>query len=132
MHEDFKRLRGEGKSVKQHWFNQRMRQLIQEHYPHSIEELRNSDQWFARFYRHFKVSLRRKTHTAQKTPAVVEIILRKFRKHLLRVRKRGKYQLADIANIGQTGSSFIIDDGKTYEKTNSKDIWCKSGQSGFD
>ena len=26
MHEDSKRLRGEGKSVKQYWFNQRMRQ----------------------------------------------------------------------------------------------------------
>ena len=29
----FRRLRGEGKSVKRYWFNQGMRQLIQEHYP---------------------------------------------------------------------------------------------------
>ena len=28
MHQYFKRLRGEGKSVKRYWFNQRMRQLI--------------------------------------------------------------------------------------------------------
>ena len=127
MHEDFKRLRGEGKSVKGYWFNQRMRQLIREHYPDSIEEFKNSDQWFARFCRRFKVSLRRKTHAAQKTPAEVEIILRKFYKHLLRVRKRGKYELAGIANMDQTGPSFIINDGKTYETTNSKDVWCKSG-----
>ena len=32
----------------------------------------------------------------------------------------------------QTGSSFIIDDGKTYDSKGSKDVWCKSGQSGLD
>ena len=31
----------------------------------------------------------------------------------------------------QTGLSFITDD-KTYKTTNSKDVWCKSGQSGLD
>ena len=120
LHKDFKRFRGEGKSVKRYCFNQRMRQLIRQHYHDSIEEFRNSDQWFARFCRRFKVSLRRETHTAQKVPAELEFILRKFHKHLLRVRKRGKYELADIANMGQTGLSFITDDGKTYETTNSK------------
>ena len=107
-------------------------QLIQEHYPDSVEELKNCDQWLARFCRRFKVSLRLKTHTAQKTPAEVEIILCKFDKHLLRVRKTGKCELADIANMDQTGSSSINDDSKTYEITNSKDVWCKSGQSGLD
>ena len=62
MHEYFKRLRGEGKSVKRYWFNQKMRQLIREHYPDTIEEFRNSNQWFARFCRRFKVSPRWKTH----------------------------------------------------------------------
>ena len=50
----------------------------------------------------------------------------------MQVRKRGKYELADIANMDQTGSSFVTDVGKTYETTNSKDVWCKSGQSGLD
>ena len=49
--------------------------------------------------------------------------------YLFRVRKRGKYELADIANMDQTGSSFVTDDGKTYETTNSKDAWFKLGQS---
>ena len=40
--------------------------------------------------------------------------------------------LSDIANMDQTGSSFIIDDGKTYDSKGSKDVWCKSGQSGLD
>ena len=90
--EDFKRLRGEGESIKkQYWFNQRMHQLIQEIYPDSIEEFRNFDQWFARFCRCFKVSLGQKTHTAQKTPAEVEIILCKFHKHLLIVYELGHH-----------------------------------------
>ena len=80
----------------------------------------------------FKISPRRKTHTTQKKPAEAEIILRKFDKHLLRVKKRRKYELADIASMDQTESSFITDDKKTYDVTNSKDTWCKSGQSGLD
>ena len=91
MHEDFKRLRGEGKSVKGYWFNQRMRQLIREHYPDSIEEFKNSDQWFARFCRRFKVSLRRKTHAAQKTPAGIRPLLI-FRGQGLRIKNSKKEQ----------------------------------------
>ena len=33
--------------------------------------------------------------------------------------------------MDETGSSFIID-GKTFATTNSKDVWCESGQSGLD
>ena len=33
--------------------------------------------------------------------------------------------------MDQTRSSFIIDDCKTYETTNFKDVWCKSGQLGL-
>ena len=126
MHEDFKRLWEKGKSFKRYWFKQRMRQLIWEHYADSIEKFRNSDQWFARFCRRFKVSLKRKTHTAKKTLSQVAII-RKFHKHLFWVRKKGKYEFADIANMDQTGSFLTIDDGKTYETANSKGVWCKSG-----
>ena len=79
----------------------------------------------------FKISLRRKTHNTKK-PAEAEIILRKFHKHLLRLKKRRKYKLADTASINQTESSFITDDKKTYDVTNSKDTWCKSGQSGLE
>ena len=104
-----------------------MHQLIWEHYPDSTEEFRNSDQWFARFCHCFKVSQRCKT-----TPVETEIIFCQFHKHLLQIRKRGKYELADIADMDQTRSSFVIDVGKTYETTNSKDVWCKSGQSGLD
>lgn len=51
---------------------------------------------------------------------------------LLRVRKRGKYELADIAKIDQIGLSFITDDGKIYDTTKSKYFCCKSGQLGLD
>ena len=109
-----------------------MRQLIREHYPDSIEEFRNSDKWFAKPCGRLKVSLRRKTQVTQETPAEVKIILRKFCKHLSWVIIRGKYELADIASMDQRGSWFIIDVDKTYEMTNSKDVWWKSGLSGLD
>ena len=99
MHEDFKRLRREGKLVKRYSFNQRMRQPIREHYSDSIEEFSNSNQWFARFCCRFKVSLRRKTHTQHKKVS------------------RSRNYSSQI----QTGSLFITDD-KTYKTTNSKDV----------
>ena len=59
------------------------------------------------------VSLRRKKHTAQKSHTEEEVI-------------------AGIANMDETGSSFIIEGGKTYDSTGAKDIWCNAGQSGLD
>lgn len=38
-----------------------------------------------------------------KISAEGEIVIRKFYKHLLQVRKKGKYELADIANLDETG-----------------------------
>ena len=46
-------------------------------------------------------------------------------------RKRGKFELADIVNMDQTGSPFIYDDGKTYDAKSSKNVCCKLGQSGL-
>ena len=62
------------KSVKCYWFNQRMHQLIRKHYPDSIKELRNFDEFFGRFCHRYKISMRQKTLTAQKRPAEVVIL----------------------------------------------------------
>ena len=48
-----------------------------------------------------------------KISAEGEIVIRKFYKHLLQVRKKGKYELADIANLDETGPSLKNDNGKT-------------------
>ena len=65
--------------------------------------------------RHHRISLRRKTHTAQKSPAELKNV-----------------SLADIANMDQTPLLFVMDDGKTYNQTGSKEIWCASGSSGLE
>ena len=132
LHEEFTSLRSQGKSIKRYWFNKRMCQLVRDYYPHAADEFKNSDQGFQGFGRRFRVTLRRKTHTAQKSPEEVEVVLRKFHKYLLRERMTRKYELSDIANMDQTGCAFIIDDGKTYDTTGAKDVWCKTGQSGLD
>lgn len=132
LFEEFKTLRAEGKAVKRWWFNKRMKQLLTEHYPDAADSFCHSDQWFARFCRRFRISLRRKTHTAQKTPDQLSESITKFHKYLLRVRHRGKYQLKDIANMDQTPLPFILDDGKTFAVTGEKDVWCVTGASGLD
>ena len=51
---------------------------------------------------------------------------------LLHERRRGTFSLADIANMDQTPLPFVMDDGKTYNQTGSKEIWCASGSSGLE
>ena len=46
---------------------------------------------------------------------------------LLHERRRGTFSLADIANMDQTPLPFVMDDGKTYNQTGLKEIWCASG-----
>ena len=55
-----------------------------------------------------------------------------FHEKLLRERQRATFSLADIANMDQTPLPFVMDDGKAYNQTGSKEIWCASGSSGLE
>ena len=55
-----------------------------------------------------------------------------FHGKLLRERWRGTFSLADIANMDQALLPFVMDDGKTYNQTGSKEILCASGSSGLE
>ena len=118
-------MRSEGKAVERWWFSARTRQLI-------AEEFKFSDQWFYRFCRRHRISYRRKTHTAQKSPAELKNAIEMFYGKLLRERRRRTFSLAYIANMDQTPLSFVMDDGKTYNQKGSKEIWCASGSSGLE
>ena len=109
-----------------------MNNLVREEHPDIAEEFRHSDQWFAGFCKRKGLSLRRKTHFAQKTPDEVSSVITSFHRSLLQVRKRGTYQLKGIANMDQTPLPFILTDNKTYETTGSQDVFCISGRSGLD
>ena len=115
----------EGKAVKRWWFSARARQLI-------AEKFKFFDRWFYGFICRHCISLRRKTHTAQKSPAEIKNAIEMFHGKLLRERQRRTFSLADIANMDQTPLPFVMDDGKTYNQTGSKEIWCASGSSGLD
>ena len=130
LYAGYKEARAEGKHFKRWWFNLRAKQLLQEHYPG--KELRCSDQWFWRFCQRYGVALRRKTHVAQTDPKHLILAITKFYSKLLRVRRRGVYQLKDIANMDQTPLPFVLDDGKTYADKGSSEVWCASGSSGLD
>ena len=118
-------MRSESKALKRWWFSARARQLI-------AEEFKFSDRWFYGFCRRHRISFRRKTHTAQKSPAELKNAIEMFHGKLLRERWRGTFSLADIANMDQTPPPFVMDDDKTYNQSASKEIWCCSGSPGLE
>ena len=117
IHDQFLKMRSEGKAVKSWWFSARARQLI-------AEEFKFSDRWFYGFCCRHRISLRRKTDTTQKLPAELKNIIEMFHGKLLRERRRGTFSLADIANMDQTPLPFVMYDGKTYNQLGSKEICC--------
>ena len=78
------------------------------------------------------VSLCRHTHAAQHAPPSLCSAASKFHAKLFRVRRRGKFELSDIANMDQTSLPFVLDEGKTYNNKGEKEIWCATAPSGFD
>ena len=111
LHEEFKTMRKDGKIVKRWWFNTCVKQLLKEQNPGKADDFKASDRWFFAFCRRHGVSLRRKTHTAQKAPEQLRRAITKFHAKLLRERTRGKYADCDIANMDQTPLPFVLDDG---------------------
>ena len=106
----------ERKKLKHWWFTSRMGQLVSELYDEKANMFKHSDRWVEAFCRRYKVALRTKTHWAQKAPESVGDDVTRFHKKLLRIRKRGKFQPSDIANMDQTPLSFIYDDGSKGQR----------------
>lgn len=131
LQEEFRERRTQGKIVKKWWFISRARQILSELHP-TETTFKFSDRWFSGFCRRNKLTLRRKTHVAQKSPSLLEDSVKKFHAKLQRERKRGTYKLGDIANMDQTPLPFVLNDGKTYDPKGSKEVWCTSGPSGLD
>ena len=125
LNNEFLKMRSEGKAVKRWWFSVQARQLI-------AKEFKFSDRWFYGFCRRHCISLRRKTHTTQKSPAELKNATEMFHGKLLCERRKGTFSVADIANMDQTPLPFVMNDGKTYNQTGSKENWCASGSSGLE
>ena len=100
-------------------------------YP-DVKDLKYSDKWFRRFCKRKNISLRKTTHAAQHAPVNLAATISKFHAKLLRVRRRGNFQLGDIANMDQTPLPFVLDDGKRYDDARSKEVWSASAASALD
>ena len=128
---EFLDLRKEGRKVKRWWFDTRTKQLMNALYP-DVKDLKYSDKWFRRFCKRKNISLRKTTHAAQHAPVNLAATISKFHAKLLRVRRRGNFQLGDIANMDQTPLPFVLDDGKRYDDARSKEVWSASAASALD
>ena len=101
---------------------------MNELYP-DVKDFKNSDHWLTRFCTRKNISLCRTTHAAQHSPDNASTKISKFHAKLLRKHTRSNFQLGVIANMDQTPLSFILDDGKTYDSTGSKEVWSASATS---
>ena len=131
LHQIFLEVRKDGKICKRWLFIAKAKQLMAELYP-TVATFRYSEKWFRSFRQRYGISWRKKTHTAQKSPAEASLEIKQFHQQLLRLRLSGTYQTKDIANMDQTPLPFILDDGLTYDELGAKSVWCASGPSGKD
>ena len=97
-----------------------------------IQRLQSIRSLVFRFCRRYGVVLHRKTHPAQKAPEQLRNTITKFHSKILREQKRRKYEDCDFANMDQTPLPFVLDDGKSYDSTGAKEVWCSNASSGLD
>ena len=106
------------------------RELAKEKYPDEASSFKLSHRWFEGFCRRYRICLRRKSHTAQKS--AVRTAIEKFHAKSSRERIRGTFTLKDLDNMDQTPLAFVVDDNRTYEKTGVDEVWIASSQSGLE
>ena len=124
LYAEFREARKVGKRVKEWWFRIRGKQILNE--MHSNNTFKFSRNWLQRFMKRWRISLRRKTHSAQKDPASLLTQVSQFHSELWTVRKNGVFTDADIANMDQTPLPFVLDDGTTYDSVYAKEVWIQS------
>ena len=110
----------------------RAKQIFRSEYNDTGTDFKFSNNWFLGFRKRHRISFRKKTHVAQKSPAQLRELIEDIHKTSQSVRRRGTYQLSDLANMDQTPLPFVMDDGKTYDKTGSSEVWVASGSSGLE
>ena len=123
LYSKFLEMREMGKTVKRWWFNSKTKNLLKEIYPDQVDNFKMFNRWFTGFCRRNRISLRRKTHTAQKSPEDLRHVIEEFHASVLRERKRGVYSLKDLANMDQTPLMSVMDDTWTSDHSGTKEVW---------
>ena len=137
LYREYKDLRKKGLKVKGFWFRTRGKQLLSRLHPDA--SFLFSDSWFDGFKTRHRISMRRRTHVAQKPPSDKKEAVQHFHRAIRKVaaeprptRPVGRFTPAQIANMDQTPLPFCFMDGGTYEDTGAKNVWVRSGASGLE
>lgn len=135
--DEFQEMRQKGLKVKSYWFKARSFQLMKEMHPGA--KFSFSQGWFDKFKQRNKISYRRATNIAQKTPADHEELIREFHRSIRRIAASkgsksglGKFSLSTIANVDQTPLPFTFNKGQGYDKRGTKTVWHQGAQSGLE
>ena len=113
--EEFLAMQRDGRRVERWWFTTKGKQILKRLHSHEAKTFCHSNRWSEEFCRQNSIALRRKTHTAQQSPAQLPTAIGGFHAKDLRQRKRGTYQFTDLENIDQISLPFVLEDNKTYE-----------------
>ena len=84
-------MRKEGKHIKRWCFDSKASELVKGKYPGEVSCFKLSCRWFEGFCRRYRVSLRRQTYVAQKSPAALRTTLEKFLAKSLQEREKDTF-----------------------------------------
>lgn len=82
--------------------------------------------WCTRFMKRYGLTLRQRTHIAQKLPADVEHKVANFHQFVLKERKSHNYPLIAIGNMDETPMTFDLPSNRTVDSKGSKTINIKT------
>ena len=85
-----------------------------------------SDGWCTRFFARSGLTLRQRTHIAQKLPKDVDFKVEEFHKFVIDERKKFEFCLSQIGNMDETPMYFDMPGNKTVDFKGSKSVSIKT------
>ena len=144
---EFKLRRAKGSKISKLWLKTKMKQKIESCYGKEVaDKFKASNNWFQRFKRRHKISLRRRTNkkknAANDGRETIQRFHRDLRKAVKSKRRRDMSFVADETygrwlpknrlNVDQVPLPFVVEQDQTYEFEGSKQVWISQPGSGLD
>lgn len=144
---EFKLRRAKGSKISKLWMKTKMKKKIESCYGKEVaNKFKASNNWFQRFKRRHKISLRRRTNkkknAANDGRETIQRFHRNLRKALQSKRRRNTSFVADPTygrwlpknrlNVDQVPLPFVVEQDQTYEMEGNKQVWISQPGSGLD
>ena len=144
---EFKLRRAKGSKISKLWLKTKMKQKIESCYGKEVaDKFKASNNWFQRFKRRHKISLRRRTNkkknAANDGRETIQRFHRDLRKAVQSKRRRDMSFVADETygrwlpknrlNVDQVPLPFVVEQDQTYEFEGNKQVWISQPGSGLD